>query len=260
MAKGESIYDTSRVVSGYVDIMVVRHPVEGAVKEFAAATNVPVINGGDGPGEHPTQALLDMYTIAKELKRDVDQLDGLRVAMVGDLKYGRTVHSLSKLLSLLNNVHLTLISPEELRMPEPIIRQCRGRGLTVCETTELYAGVSDADVVYVTRVQQERFTNTEEAEKLRGTYIMDQHVYERYCRPGSVLMHPLPRDSRAGAQELSVNLNRNSRLAIFRQTDNGIPVRMALFALVLGVADDVDASACDVSWFVPRTYGVDDAV
>lgn len=260
MAKGESLYDTSRVISGYVDVIVMRHPVEGSVQEFADATHVPVINGGDGPGEHPTQALLDLYTIQKELGRNLDEIHGLKVAMVGDLKFGRTVHSLSKLLSLFEDVSLTLVSPDELRMPADIIEHCRKRGMKIKETTELYAGISHADVIYTTRVQQERFTDAEEAERHRGSFVINQHVFEQYCKPDAVLMHPLPRDSRPGAQELSEDLNRNPKLAIFRQTDNGIPVRMGLFALVLGVEGEVEKTAEEVRWYAPDSYGVNNSV
>jgi len=258
MAKGESLDDTSRVVSGYVDVIVMRHPVEGSLKEFAAATNVPVISSGDGPGEHPTQALLDLYTIHKELGRDLDGLDGLKIAMVGDLKYGRTVHSLSKLLCLFKNVQFSFVSPKELSMPAEIVQRCRESGHQVQETQQLYAGISGADIIYVTRVQQERFTSEEEAERFRGSFVINQHVYDKYCKPGAVLMHPLPRDSRAGAQELSTDLNQNKRLAIFRQADNGIPVRMALFALVLGVEELVEQDNRPVRWFVPPTFGADE--
>lgn len=254
MAKGESLSDTSRVVSGYVDVFVVRHPVEGSVGEFAAATQIPVISGGDGPGEHPTQALLDLYTIFEELGRDQNRLNGLRLAMVGDLRYGRTVHSLSKLLSLFRNVHFTFISPRELRMPREIVERCKEAGHEVHETHELYAGLTDAEVIYVTRVQQERFTDEEEAARFRGSFVINRTVYEKYCRPGAILMHPLPRDSRAGAQELSTDLDNNPGLAIFRQTDNGIPIRMAIFALVMGVEERVSINDAAVTWFVPRNY------
>lgn len=258
MSKGESIYDTSRVVSGYVDVIVVRHPTEGAVTEFAEATHIPVINGGDGPGEHPTQALLDLYTIHKELGRDLSQLDRTRIAMVGDLRFGRTVHSLTKLLSLFDNIDFTFIAPSELQMPEAIVRQARSRGHMIRQTDDLRTSLGDADVIYVTRVQQERFTTEEEAGKFVGLYVLNNEIYERHCKPGAILMHPLPRDSRHGARELDQDLNHRRELAIFRQTDNGIPVRMALFALVLGVDQEIERTARDVSWYVPGTIGVNE--
>lgn len=251
MAKGESLYDTSRVVSGYVDVIVMRHPTIGSVKEFASATQIPVINGGDGAGEHPTQALLDLYTIHKELNRSLEELRGLKIAMVGDLKFGRTVHSLIKLLSLLENVHFTLIAPTDLQLPGDLAGAARERGHTVEVITDLHEGISNVEVIYVTRLQQERFTSEAEAEKFRGSYSITNSTYSRYCRPGTILMHPLPRDSREGAMELHDDLNLHPNLAIFRQADNGIPIRMALFALVLGVENHLEEKARDVTWWVP---------
>jgi aspartate carbamoyltransferase catalytic subunit len=251
MAKGESLYDTSRVVSGYVDIMVMRHPTIGSVREFAAATHIPVISGGDGAGEHPTQALLDLYTIRKELGRDLSQLRGLKIALVGDLKFGRTVHSLIKLLALLDQVHFTLIAPLELQLPHDLQQLAEERGHTVFATANLLDGISDVDVIYTTRLQQERFTSEAEAEKFRGSYSITAALYDKYCKPGTILMHPLPRDSRPGAMELHDDLNSKPQLAIFRQADNGIPVRMALFALVLGVENRVEETTSGVSWHVP---------
>lgn len=260
MAKGESVYDTARVMAGYCDVLVMRHPVEGAVQELADAVHVPVINGGDGPGEHPTQALLDLYTIQKETGRDLSALDGLRIALVGDLRYGRTVHSLTKLLTLFRDVTFVFIAPQELQMPRAITDKVRARGLAVHETEDLGAGIADVDVVYVTRIQQERFTTPEDADKYRGFYSINRAVYEKHCRPGTILMHPLPRDSRPGANELAADLNSHPELAIFRQADNGIPIRMALFALVLGVADRVEEGARDVAWYVPERIGTQDTL
>jgi aspartate carbamoyltransferase catalytic subunit len=253
--KGESLFDTAKVISGYVDVAVMRHPVAGSVAEFASASRIPVINGGDGPGEHPTQALLDIYTIQKELGQKLDQVPGLRVAMVGDLKFGRTVHSLSRLLSLFDHVSLILVSPEELRMPVEIIQDCRGRGVQIEETDDLFQGIEDVDVVYMTRVQEERFASPEEAERHRGRFVLDRSTFQKHCRANTVLMHPLPRDSRPGARELSDELNTLPELAIFRQAENGIPVRMALFALVLGVEQEVEKTSKPVPWFVPDRSG-----
>lgn len=257
MAKGESIHDTSRVISGYTDVLVVRHPEEGAVKQFADATNQPVINGGDGPGEHPTQALLDLYTVMKEHGRNLDQIDGLSIAMVGDLKYGRTVHSLTKLLSLFNNISFTFVAPEQLKMPEAVTQRARSRGHTIRETEDLTEGVRDVDVVYMTRVQEERFPDPEEANKYRGRYAINRAFYEQHCREGTAILHPLPRDSRPGANELDSDLNGHPRLAIFRQTDNGIPIRMALFAMVMDVADKVHDTAKDAIWYKPESLDAD---
>ena len=156
MAKGESIHDTSRVIAGYADAIVVRHPEQGAVAEFARATNVPVVNGGDGPGEHPTQALLDLYTIQREFSRLGKRVDGAHIALVGDLKYGRTVHSLIKLLSLYKGVRFTLIAPPSLEMPAAIVDRVSRNG-NVVEVRDSLQGLADADIVYATRIQKERF-------------------------------------------------------------------------------------------------------
>lgn len=240
MAKGESNHDASRVISGYVDIMVVRHPQMGSVKEFADASLVPVINAGDGPGEHPSQALLDLYTMLKELGRDLNTISGLKVAMVGDLRFGRTVHSLSKLLSLFKDIHFTFVSPNELKMPSYIVDFLRARGHTVKETSDLIAGVANSDVIYATRIQEERFESIDEAQKFKGSYAINKAFFDSYCDSHAIMMHPLPRDNRAENCELNNDLNDHSQLAIFRQTDNGLTVRMAMFALVLGVEKDIE--------------------
>jgi len=252
IAKGESLYDTARVLSGYSDVICMRHPQAGSVAEFAAASRVPVINGGDGANEHPSQALLDLYTIRKELAANGRDIDGLRIAMIGDLKHGRTVHSLCKLISLYKNVQLTLVSPPELAMPEAIVEQLREAGHMVVTSDSLAASLGDQDIAYATRIQEERFASSEEADLYRGRFRLNQAVYTQYCEPNTVIMHPLPRDSRASANELDNDLNQNPNLAIFRQADNGVLVRMALFALVLGVEDQVDKYSRDVNWYHRR--------
>jgi len=257
MAKGESIHDTSRVISGYSDMMVVRHPEEGAVKQFADATNIPVINGGDGPGEHPTQALLDLYTVMKEHGNNLENIDGLSIAMIGDLKYGRTVHSLAKLLSLFDDLFFTFISPKQLRMPREIVERIRGRKHRIRETENLEEGVKDADIVYMTRIQEERFKTKKEFARHRGRYSVDRQFYENHCKDGTILMHPLPIDNRPGAQEFNDALHGHPKLAVYRQTDNGIPIRMALFALVLDVADKVHDTAKDALWYHPERIDSD---
>jgi aspartate carbamoyltransferase catalytic subunit len=255
ISKGESLYDTARVLSGYSDVIVMRHPVPGSVAEFAAASRVPVMNGGDGANEHPSQALLDLYTIRKELQHQGrSDLDGLRIAMIGDLKHGRTVHSLCKLLCLYKNVTVTLISPDELKMPEAIIEQLRQAGSTVQESDVMEGSISKVDIAYSTRIQEERFTSPAEADLYRGRYRLNQSIYTRYCEPNTVIMHPLPRDSRTEANELDNDLNDNPNLAIFRQADNGVLVRMALFALTLDVVDQVDKAARDVNWYTERRF------
>ncbi len=260
MAKGESIYDTSRVLSGYVDAMVIRHPEKGSVAEFARATNIPVVNGGDGPGEHPSQALLDLYTILTEFSRLGKLLDGAHIALVGDLKYGRTVHSLIKLLALYRGLKFTLISPRGLEMPDYILEQVsQGSGHVIVQSHSLEEGLVGADVIYATRVQKERFSG-EDLEGYSADFQVNKAIVEKCCGPDVIVMHPLPRDSREGANDLSVDLNDDPRLAIFRQTDNGIPVRMAIFAVLLGVEGLVQHSLRDVTWNPPSHVGPDDSI
>jgi aspartate carbamoyltransferase catalytic subunit len=254
IAKGESLYDTARVLSGYSDVIAMRHPAEGSVAEFAAASRVPVINGGDGSNEHPSQALLDLYTIQSELAGRGRGIDKLRIAMVGDLRHGRTVHSLSKLLCLFEGLQLVLVSPNELRMPAQIIETLRAAGHQVVESDVLEDSIAHVDIVYSTRIQEERFSTQEEADLYRGRFRLNQSVYTRHCEPNTVIMHPLPRDSRDNARELDDDLNDNPNLAIFRQTDNGVLVRMALFALILDVVDQVDSHARDVNWYTERRF------
>lgn len=249
LTKGESLYDTARVLSGYSDVICMRHPQAGSVAEFAEASRVPVINGGDGANEHPTQALLDLYTIRKELRSKGRGLDGLRIAMIGDLKHGRTVHSLCRLLCLFNEMQVILVSPKELAMPEYLVEELRRAGHSVQITDELGQSISRVDIAYSTRIQEERFTSKDEADLYRGRFRLNQSIYTQYCEPNTVIMHPLPRDSRADANELDNDLNANPNLAIFRQADNGVLVRMALFALVLDVVDQVDNYAREVRWY-----------
>lgn len=252
LVKGESLQDTARVLSGFSDVICMRHPQEGSVADFASASRVPVMNGGDGANEHPTQALLDLYTIRSELEAKGRTIDGLKIAMIGDLRHGRTVHSLSKLLSVYDNIEVVLVSPRELCLPESIIDSMRSAGVVVRESHELTGGISDVDIVYSTRIQEERFSSKEEADLYRGKFRLNQAIYTEFCQPNTVIMHPLPRDSRADANELDIDLDSNPNLAIFRQTDNGVLVRMALFALVLDVAHLVDDYACDVRWYNSR--------
>lgn len=249
LSKGESLYDTARVLSGYSDIIVMRHPEAGSVAEFAAASRVPVINGGDGPNEHPSQALLDLYTIRRELAARDGTVDGLRIALIGDLRYGRAVHSLVKLIALFDRVTFRLVSPTELSLPEPYVKILEAAGHAVEQVHRLEDGVRGVDILYVTRTQEERFPSQEEADRYRGLFRINQDIYTSYCAPSTVIMHPLPRDSRSAARELDDDLNSNPNLAIFRQTDNGVLVRMALFALLLDVADKVDDQAREVPWF-----------
>ncbi|MFL2851106.1 MAG: aspartate carbamoyltransferase [Pseudohongiellaceae bacterium] len=254
ISKGESLYDTARVISGYSDVIVMRHPQVGSVAEFAKASRVPVINGGDGPNEHPSQALLDLYTIKKELASNDTKIDGMNIAMVGDLKHGRTVHSLSQLLQLYNDIHFTLISPKELKMPKDIVGKLGDAGHTVIETDDMESGLGDNNTVYLTRIQEERFTSKLEADIYRGRFRLNQAIYTRNCQPNTVIMHPLPRDSRKDANELDNDLNQHPNLAIFRQTDNGVLVRMALFSLILDVADKVEQTASKAGWYTGSRF------
>ena len=250
LAKGESLADTAQVLSGYSDIIVLRHPENGSVQKFAEASRVPVINAGDGSNEHPSQALLDLYTIQKELSQNKKNLDNLRIALVGDLKYGRAVHSLCKILSKYSNVKMDLVSPEELQLPEDLLNQLTDAGVSVNQTENLEEGISEVDIIYVTRVQEERFNNKEDANKYRGLLSLNQSIYTANCEPNTVIMHPLPRDSRSDANELDRDLYANPNLAIFRQADNGVVIRMAMFALVLGVEDKIEKTAKPVNWKV----------
>ncbi len=250
LAKGESLADTAQVLSGYSDIIVLRHPENGSVQKFADASRVPVINAGDGSNEHPSQALLDLYTIEKELSLNNKNLDNLRIALVGDLKYGRAVHSLCKILSKFSNVNMNLVSPGELRLPEELLNQLNEAGVSVIQTENLEEGISGVDIIYVTRVQEERFKNKEDANKYRGLLSLNQSIYTANCEPNTVIMHPLPRDSRSDANELDRDLYENPNLAIFRQADNGVVIRMAIFALVLGVENKILETAKSVNWKV----------
>ncbi len=248
LSKGESLKDTARVMSGYSDIIVMRHPTEGSVAEFAKSSRVPVINAGDGSNEHPSQALLDLYTMRNELARYERAVDGMAISMVGDLKYGRTVHSLCKLICLYDNITVRLVSPKELQMPVEIIEMLIDAGHEVIETDDLNMGLEEVDIVYQTRIQEERFSSTAEANKYRGAFRINQYAYSQFCQPNTVLMHPLPRDSRSDANELDTDLDNNPNLAIFRQTDNGVLVRMALFTLILGVEDQVEQFQTNYPW------------
>lgn len=248
LAKGESLYDTARVISAYADAVAMRHPDAGSVVEFATGSDVPVINGGDGPNEHPTQALLDLLTIDRELGRYGSGIDGMHIALVGDLKYGRTVHSLSKLLSHYNDIRFTMVAPDGLQMPQSILDVVANAGHQI-EVVSKMEGNLAADIVYQTRIQEERFPSQEEANRYRGGFRISQAIYDAHCKPSSVLMHPLPRDSRSDANELDNDLNNNDNLAIFRQVQNGVLIRMALFALTLGVENQVEKYEVDVPWF-----------
>jgi len=225
VTKGESLPDTIRTLESYADVIVLRHPEVGASEVAAEYARKPIINAGDGVGEHPTQALLDLYTIRSEL----DRIDGLHVAMVGDLRYGRTVHSLSRLLCRYD-VKMTFVSPEILRLPLDVMNEVKGQGKEVNETYDVHEVIKDADVLYVTRVQRERFADQAQYEEVKDYYVITPELMEK-AKERMVIMHPLPRVS-----EISYAIDDDPRAAYFRQMENGMYIRMALLAAVLGKA------------------------
>jgi carbamoyl-phosphate synthase/aspartate carbamoyltransferase/dihydroorotase/carbamoyl-phosphate synthase/aspartate carbamoyltransferase len=225
VSKGETLADTMRVLEQYADVIVLRHPEIGSAQLAADFASVPIINAGDGPGEHPTQALLDLFTIREEL----GQIDGLKIAMVGDLRYGRTVHSLTKLL-LQYNVSLRYVSPEILRLPLSIMNKVIDSGLNVRETHDVADVIENADVLYVTRVQKERFTDLAQYEGVKDYYKITPELMEK-AKEKMVVMHPLPR-----VGEILDEVDADPRAAYFRQVRNGMYIRMALLAAVLGKA------------------------
>ena len=253
-AKGESVFDTARVMAGYADVIAMRHPETGSVARFADVINIPVLNAGDGQGEHPTQALLDAYTIEKEFNHHGKSIDGSVVALYGDLKYGRTVHSLIRILSLYDNITFVLVSPQGLEMPQPLIQMAEQNGHKVIQSNQVKDAIAGVDVLYATRVQKERLQGDDGNIAYDETFQINARIFNQYAGDTTVIMHPLPRDSRDGAFDLSNDLNTDERLAIFRQTDNGIPVRMALFALTLGVDNHIGKKDTPVTWYVPDKY------
>ena len=186
-----------------------RHHEAGSVDEFAEASRVPVINGGDGDNEHPSQALLDLYTIKKELESKNKSIDGLRIALIGDLKYGRAVHSLCKVLCLYKDVTINLISPKKLKLPSSIKETFEESSVSFFETDDITKGISDVDIIYMTRIQEERFSSKSESRKYKGLMSLNQEIYTKNCEPNTIIMHPLPRDSRPDANELDPDLNQN---------------------------------------------------
>jgi aspartate carbamoyltransferase len=225
VSKGESLPDTIRTLECYADVIVLRHPETGSAELAAKYARKPIINAGDGIGEHPTQALLDLYTIQAELGR----LDGLTVTMLGDLKYGRTVHSLARLLRLFN-VRIHYVSPQILRMPAEIIAELDEAGIQQSEHAALEEVLAETDVLYVTRVQKERFEDPEVYESVRGSYVITPELM-RAAKQEMIVMHPLPR-----VGEIHMDFDDDPRAAYFRQMEYGLYVRMALLAMVLGKA------------------------
>lgn len=225
VSKGESLPDTIRTLEQYSDVIVLRHPEEGSSQVAADYATVPVINAGDGTGEHPTQALLDLFTIQDEL----DRIDGLHIAMVGDLRFGRTVHSLTRLLAQYD-VKLSFVSPEILRLPLVIMNDVRDAGLEIRETHSVADVIAKADVLYVTRVQKERFSDLSQYEAVKDYYTITPELME-HAQKDMIVMHPLPR-----VGEIEYTVDDDPRAAYFRQVRNGMYIRMALLAAVLGKA------------------------
>lgn len=220
--KGENIADTIRTVENYADVIALRHSLEGSAKLAADFSSVPIINAGTGAEEHPTQALIDLCTIRK----DKGKIDGLKIALLGDLRYGRTVHSLAYALSLYN-VELYLVSPENLRMRKDVLQTIKNR-IRVTENSTLEGIIPQIDVLYVTRIQKERFPNAAEYAEVKGAYRIDLKTIEK-ARKDMIILHPLPR-----VDEISPEVDSTPQARYFQQVWNGIVVRMALLSLVLG--------------------------
>ncbi|MDR0840656.1 MAG: aspartate carbamoyltransferase [Christensenellaceae bacterium] len=224
-AKGETTADTIRTVDGYVDVIVMRHPEKGSAQQAADAAVHPVINGGDGAGQHPTQALLDIYTMRKEK----GHIGGQTITFLGDLKYGRTVHSLGYFMQQLGN-KMIFASPDSLKMPEEITKDLRARGADIVETTDVKAALSQSDFVYVTRVQRERFDDLADYEKCKGSYVVNMELLKS-AKKDITILHPLPR-----VDEIALEVDDYAGAAYFRQAHNGMYLRMALLGLVTGRA------------------------
>jgi aspartate carbamoyltransferase catalytic subunit len=223
--KGENLADTIRVISNYADLIVMRHPLDGSARMATEFASVPVINGGDGSLHHPTQTFLDLYTIRRE-----SHLEGLKIAMAGDLKYGRTVHSLCHALSLYG-AEITFVSPPELRMPPEIIRDLQKNNIKIRETDSLEEIIEDVEVLYMTRVQRERFPDPEEYEKVKNKLKVTGDLLKN-VDPRLKILHPLPR-----VNEISPEVDSTPYACYFKQAFYGVPTRMALLALAMGVIE-----------------------
>jgi aspartate carbamoyltransferase catalytic subunit len=223
--KGETLADTIRIIESYVDAIVLRHPKEGAARMASEISRVPVINAGDGAGHHPTQTLLDLYTMRKECKKEIGDLN---VAIVGDLKYGRTVHSLAYALSLYGT-RLSFVSPEQLKMPASIINYLKRKGISIVETSSMQDVLDKADVLYMTRIQKERFPDPAEYQKVAGSYRITAETLS-VVQDDMIVMHPLPR-----VDEIAPEVDATKHARYFQQSFYGVPVRMAVLSLVMGV-------------------------
>jgi aspartate carbamoyltransferase catalytic subunit len=223
-AKGESLEDTIRIVGSYADVIVLRHFESGAAERAASVSPVPIINAGDGPGQHPTQALLDLYTIRKELGK----IDGISIAMVGDLAYSRTVRSLTYLMTKFDNIKIYFVAPDVVRMRGDIKNYLTKHNISFSEETDLQKVSSQVDVIYQTRIQKERFgENLDDFEKAKDKYIIDKDIL-KVMKKNAIIMHPLPR-----VNEISVEVDKDPRAAYFRQAQNGLYIRMALLKMIL---------------------------
>jgi len=222
-AKGETLQDTIRIVENYCDIFVIRHPREGSARAAADATSLPVINGGDGSNQHPTQTLLDLYTIQRRMGRTT----GLRIGFVGDLKYGRAAHSLVEAVAMLGN-ELVLIAPESLRLPKRYLAELGAIGASYEQTGDLPGAIPTLDVLYVTRIQRERFADPLNYERVKNVYQVNRDAVDA-GKDGLIVMHPLPR-----VNEIHPDVDDSPRAAYFEQAKNGVTVRKALLALLMG--------------------------
>lgn len=224
VSKGETLNDTIRVISNYCDMIVMRHPVEGAARYASEVAKVPVVNAGDGANQHPSQTLLDLYSI----KKTQGTLDNINIMMVGDLKYGRTVHSLLQALSHFK-AQFTFVSPAELRMPTEYKMHLYDRGISYYETTDIMERINDADIIYMTRVQRERFSDTMEYERVKNSYILRNSMLVN-TKDTMRILHPLPR-----VNEIHPSVDDNPKAYYFEQTENGVYTRMAIMSYLLGV-------------------------
>ena len=224
--KGETVEDTIRIVNGYADAIVIRHYEQGAAHRAASVSGVPILNAGDGPGEHPTQALLDLYTIGHELGR----IDNLKVALVGDLRFGRTARSLARMLKLTSGAEIVFVSPPAVPMGQDVRQELTEAGIPFHDEPDLDAVLPHVDVVYQTRVQKERFPTPQEYDAVRGQYVIDADSLSLLA-PGAIVLHPLPR-----VDEITTDVDSDPRAAYFRQAQNGVYVRMALLEHVLSDA------------------------
>ena len=227
-SKGETVEDTARVVSNYADVIAMRHPKEGAPLRASRYSRIPVINAGDGGHQHPTQTLTDLMTIRRRMGR----LDDLTIGLCGDLKFGRTVHSLIKTMARCKNIRFVLISPEELRVPDYIVKDVlEANGIPYQETRSLEESMSELDILYMTRVQKERFFNEEDYIRLKNSYVLTREKMAQ-AKPTMAVLHPLPR-----VNEIALDVDDDPRAAYFEQVQNGVYVRMALIMTLLGLTD-----------------------